>query len=434
MKNLNRDILIERSEDSIKLIQSKDNCDKYDYLIAAGCGALGGIIDIFLVGAPGDSVLGKWTDKQVDSVVMSFAKKMGWKPRSGNENNVKSAIGHLERNRKVNYDQRTTKDVGGKFSMAPGSHHMMSLGHSPDIIGLFFSILNQFTSTSSFIANGQLITIDTENFELQGGNFISKIFCGAFNWFYHLMSDVAGGSGAHGRGSGISAPFYELFGLCTFGRFKTQSGYMNLAELAEKAFNMGFDARFALTQAIPVVITDLLIRLCWALRRRFQMKKPLKECIPTSSHESLRLMLLVGNGTLCVIDGIDAAIRSGGDALTFFLRLNLVAWFRLITLVIKEILIRLGFSADLEHYIESLKVVNQALTEYMAKLEQIDAEQFARETENYNKLASSIEGISDEKSLNSALLIYFNTYNLPLPWDGDFDDFMQDKNNKLVFK
>lgn len=52
-----------------------DDCDKYDYLTAVACGAIGGVVDIFLVGAPGDSVLGKWTDAQTDNAVISFAKK-----------------------------------------------------------------------------------------------------------------------------------------------------------------------------------------------------------------------------------------------------------------------------------------------------------------------------------------------------------------------
>lgn len=60
------------------------------------------------------------------------------------------------------------------FKMGTRNHHMMSIAHSPDIIGLFFSILNQFTSTSSFIADGQLITIATDTFELQGGDYILK--------------------------------------------------------------------------------------------------------------------------------------------------------------------------------------------------------------------------------------------------------------------
>ena len=36
------------------------------------------------------------------------------------------------------------------------------------------------------------------------------------------------------------------------------------------------------------------------------MKKEWRECIPTNVHPDLRVMLLVGNGTLCVIDGATA--------------------------------------------------------------------------------------------------------------------------------
>lgn len=42
--------------DSIKGL--KPDCDKLDYILAASSGALCGIIDIFLVGKPGESPLG----------------------------------------------------------------------------------------------------------------------------------------------------------------------------------------------------------------------------------------------------------------------------------------------------------------------------------------------------------------------------------------
>ena len=319
------------------LLQKQDKCDKYDYLAAVACGAIGGMVDIFFVGMPGESKLGDWTDQQVDNVVKSFAKKMGWKPNTQNADNAKSAIGFLERKFKVNYDQRKPGDVGNAFNIAPGTHHMMSLAHSPDIVGLFFSILNQFTSTSSFIVDGKLITVKSETFELQGGNFIMKIMCGIANWFGHLMSDVAGSSGAHGRGTGIVMPFYELFGFCKFGNFSTANGKKDLSQIAMDAFTNGYDFRFGLAQAIPLVITELSIRLIWGIRRRFQYKLPLKECIPTMQHADLRVMLMVGNGTLCVMDGIDAGLRAKGNYLEFFMRLNLVAWFRFTMLVIKEV-------------------------------------------------------------------------------------------------
>lgn len=54
----NREIKIELSEANRKLLQSEDRCDKYDYIAAVVCGAIGGMIDIFGVGSPGDSALG----------------------------------------------------------------------------------------------------------------------------------------------------------------------------------------------------------------------------------------------------------------------------------------------------------------------------------------------------------------------------------------
>lgn len=102
--------------------------------------------------------------------------------------------------------------------MSTKNHHIKSLSHSPDIIGLFFSVLNQFTSTSSFVSGGKLVTIKTESFELQGNNLVSKVFCGIVNWFGHIMSDVAGSSGSRGnigRGSGVAIPFLNSSNFAT---------------------------------------------------------------------------------------------------------------------------------------------------------------------------------------------------------------------------
>lgn len=382
--------LIKKTDDNVVLFTQKDKCDKYDYLIAVVCGAIGGLVDVFLVGSPGNSVLGGWTDKQVDNVVMQFSKMTGWHPKSGNEKNVKSAIGHLERKFKVNYDKSVSSSASA-VGLTPRNHHMKSLAHSPDIIGLFFSILNQFTSTSTFLSDGRLITMDTETFELNGSNFISKIFCGIYNWIGHLMSDVA-----------------------------------------MKAFENGYDARFALTMAIPVVITDLSIKLLWSLRRYLQFKLPIKECIPTMKHPDLRIMLIVGNGTLCVIDGIDAGVKSGGDIVTFFMRLNLVAWFKLVKMVVKEVLIRVGIPS-FENNIEALKRASEGIVLYLDKLKEIDIEAYKKEVERFKKWDKQLNEIKDDIELNRFLLETYDKFNLELPWKGDFDTFMSDKSNHLVF-
>ena len=431
--------LVENSKVNRELLRNQDKCDKIDYLTAVACGAIGGMIEIFMVGAPGDSTLGNWTDLQVDNAVKKFAKMIGWNPREGQEGNVASAIGFLEKNFKVNYDQRHTADVGDVFQMSLKNHHMMSLSHSPDVVGLFFSVLNQFTSTSSFIANGQLVTIKSETFELQGGNFIAKLFCGMANWFGHIMSDVAGSTGSRGnlgasRGSGVVIPFYELFQFCKFGKFQVGQDRQDLATIAVRAFQAGYDFRFGLTAAIPVVLTDLAIRFIWALRRHFQYEVPLKDCMPTQKHDSLRVMLLFGMGTLCVLDGIDAGIRSGGNFLLFFMRLNLIAWFRLVTLVLKEVCIRVGFSNALQKQIEAFKRINEALLVYLHELESIDIERFKKETEQYNQVMAAFNEITDDKQLNEILLDTFDKLGLEKPWEGDFDKHMSNKNVILVFE
>lgn len=420
-----------------EIVQSQSACDGYDYLAAVACGAVGGLVDIFLVGTPGNSTLGRWSDAQVDKAVMAFARKSGWKPRAGNEQNVASAIGFLERNNIVNYDQRSGEDVGGLFSMNTKNHHMLSLSHSPSIIGLFFSILNQFTSTSIFIANGELITINTETFELEGGNFQAKLFCGVANWFGHIMSDVAGSSGSRGnagRGAGVVIPFYELFQFCKFGKFQIGKDRQDLATLAIRAFQEGYDLRYGMAMAVPVLITDLSIRLVWALRRRFQYELPLKECIPTQKHEDLRMLLLVGTGTLCVMDGVDAGIRSGGNALAFFMRLNLIAWGRLVCLVLKEVCIRVKIVGPMQKAINAFEQNNLLMQKYLQELEKIDYKAFKEECEKYNTLVAGLRVVTTEGELNRLLCDTYEKLGYRKPWEGDFDTFMADKSNRLVFE
>lgn len=110
-----------------------------------------------------------------------------------------------------------------------------------------------------------------------------------------------------------------------------------MATLAVRAFQEGYDARFGIAMSLPVLLCELLVRFIWMIKQRFYFKKPLKECIPTQSHTDLRIMLLFGHGTLCLMDGADALVRSGGNWLMFFTRMNIIAWGRFTVLVLKEI-------------------------------------------------------------------------------------------------
>lgn len=317
-------------------------CDKYDYMIAGTCGIICGLIDILFVGTPGDSKLGDFTDEQANKITEKFASFLGWDKDDAEKrgsDTTKSAIGWLEKKFKINYDQATTNGKNGTSGLVDNlstkNHHLKSLGHSPDIIGLFFSVLNQFTNTSSFISNGQIITIETEEFKLQGHNFIAKIFCGVANWFGHIMSDWTGSSGAGGRGSGVPIPFYNLLQMINIGEFGQHK--QTFATITTKVFEQGYDFRHGVAMAIPVVINELLIRFMYTMKVHFYHEKEWKDSIPNGNIPELRRMLLVGHGTLCIMDGADAAIRSGGDMVQFLLRTNLIAWIRFGHLSLKEV-------------------------------------------------------------------------------------------------
>lgn len=367
--------------------EEQESCDKYDYLAAAFCGGMAGLIDILFVGAPGESALGTFSDKAADAAVKKFASLTGWRPRPGKEDSVVSAIGFLERNFSVNYDQRYSADVGDAFYMTTKNHHFKSLSHAPDPVGLFFSILDQFMHTASFVDHGQLIRIDTSDQEspLRGGNALAKIFCGFCNWLGHIASDVAGSSGGRGnglRGTGVPVPFMELFQFCDFGSLQVDKDRQTLAVVMTRVFQEGYDARFAGAMAVPVILEELLIRAFWAFRRHYQKGYAWKDCLPSAKHADLRLMLLVGNSVLCFFDLADATVRSGfgTNMVVFFLHLNLVAWARLIMLVLKELVIRLGprLQAALEHFSQELlttvktKSERRQLEEFYARMKAFD--------------------------------------------------------------
>lgn len=327
-------IAIEKRIDE-ELTYKPNCCDKYDYMIAAACGLLAGLIDIVCLGMPGQGFLGKVTDEAVANAVKKFASLCGWKGPRGEADELSSAVRFLENKFPVNYDHRYSADIGRMISMNPKNHHIKSLAHSPDLVGLVFGIIAQFTGRAYFVDEGIPLVIQTEAMELQGGNVVEKLFAAFVNWFGHLASDVAGSSTTRQRGSGIPAPFYSLLQFINVGSLGSER--LTISELSVKLFEEGYDFRHLPAMAIPVTIAELLTRFMWSMKARFYHGKPWKDCIPSSHNPELRRMLLVAHGVLCMVDSADAALRSGGELVNFLLRANAVAWVRLATLALREL-------------------------------------------------------------------------------------------------
>lgn len=345
--------LLDETIESVKTL--KADCDTIDYVLAASSGALCGILDIFLIGKPGESPLENITDKWFANRTMDFAKIMGWNPKG--ESKLENAIAWLERRFKIPYDQTSlgeaAKSVFG-FNTDPSRHHFESLGHNPSILGLFFSILDQFTNSSHFVIDGQLISLveADEKFKLRGSNIISKLFCGICNWFGHLMSDISGSHGSAfraSRGMGIPSPLWTWINDIIVIKRKlgiSESEFdKSMNQIAVDIFNEGYDIRFQTAQGIPVLINELIVRFFYAIRRLLKYynetrkeKRSVKEmwntCKPFGN-ATIKRMLTVAHGTFCLVDVADATVRgfaAGGGSFNpvkFFLHLNLIGVGRL---------------------------------------------------------------------------------------------------------
>lgn len=379
-------------KETVESIQElKPQCDKLDYILAASSGALCGVIDIFLVGKPDESPLGDITDKWFANRTIDFAKLCGYK---GDKNSLSSAINFLEEKFKIPYDQ----SVGGGIfreliNLTPSNHHFKSLGHNPTLLGLFFSILNQFTNTSDFVSNGELISLNNSDgkFELQGKNIPSKLFCGIANWIGHLISDVSGSSGSKGRGMGIPSPIWawsnDVIAIKAKLNIPVTEFDKSVNELALKLFKKGYDVRFQTTQAIPVFINEMIVRLLYSIRRLigYYISVPKndrswgllwKSCEPFSN-ATVKRMLTVAHGTFCIIDIGDATIRGfekgigSFNVFEFVLRLNVVGVGRFAISLYGETKRAISYdhareSSDfaakeitiVENYIEGLKILS----------------------------------------------------------------------------
>lgn len=320
----------------------KPHCDKLDYALAASSGAICGLIDIFLVGKPGGSPVGDLTDKWFEKRTVDFAKWCGW-----SDDTKKTPLKFLEEKFKIPYDQRGAGDAASViFDLNPANHHFKSLGHNPTLLGLFFSILDQFANQSHFVSGGELISLQKadEKFELRGNNISAKLFCGFVNWFGHLVSDVTGSSSSKTRGMGIPSPFWawtnDIIAIKAKLKLPITELNKNINELALNIYKNKYDARFQAAQAIPVFINEIIVRLIYSVRRMIKyftttvkgersFSSLWSACEPFAN-PTVKRMLTVAHGVFCLIDVGDATIQgfvAGGgyfNVTEFALRLNII--------------------------------------------------------------------------------------------------------------
>jgi len=342
-----------------------NHADGLDYSIAVASGIIAGIIDSVWVGEFSIDRANEWGNDKVNNFVVNIAQKQGYEG-----NDLPGAIEFLEKKYPIAADKATDAFGGGL------QHHLRDFSHHPTPIGLFFSLLTQFTGkvygtdvTGRFI----VVPVEKDGVSLIGKNLPEKITFGVINWFFHMVSDMAGSSGTvanGGVGTGLPGPLVsflkEISALPIF-RNTNSKGYKEFSVWISKLFNgtllgkrdengklvepVKFDLRTEIgvlhevgRQAVPVIVNECIVRGFYFIRRLVQeiknndvrgikdLKKiEWEKTLPFKNRTVVR-MLTIATGTFTAVDMADAAVRSaiksGGITpvfiSNFLLRVNFV--------------------------------------------------------------------------------------------------------------
>lgn len=403
-----------------------NHADKADYAFAVASGVLAGLVDSLFVGEFSLEYANQWGNQQAEKLVLKVAKYQGY---GGTD--LGQAIKHLEDQFPIAADKATAAFGGGL------QHHLRDFSHHPTPVGLVCSILTQFTGNvyGTDVAGAfQCVPLNKDGLNLVGKSFPEKIMFGAVNWFFHMVSDVAGSSGTVMKGSfgtGLPGPLVSLLKEFSSTRlFKKQDakGYKEFSVYISKLFNgtllgerdskgnlipLKFDLRTEMgvamqvgKQTIPVIINECIVRSFFLLRRLLQElsrddikdwsdvhKINWKAIIPFRNRTVDR-MLTIASMTFTVADTADAAIHaaieSGGNWVLFsgrfVTRFNYVGAGRAALSIVREV----SNEKKEAQLIHEKMILSEAKAALFLKQLQEFKEQLDLKVSNY--LAEDIEG------------------------------------------
>ena len=330
-----------------------NHADKADYALAVASGVLSGLVDSLFVGEFSLNYANQWGNQQAENLVLNVAKYQGY---SGTE--PAQAIKYLENKFPIAADKATAAFGGGL------QHHLRDFSHHPTPVGLVCSILTQFTGNvygTDVSGKFKAVQLAEDGLALVGKSIPEKITFGVVNWFFHMVSDIAGSSGSVMKGSfgtGLPGPLVSLlkeFSAAPLFKKQNAKGYKEFSVYISKLFNgtllgerdangdlipLKFDLRTEMgvtaqigQQTIPVIINECFVRVFYSLRRLLgelsrediqswgELDKINWNGIIPFRNRTVDRMLTIASMTFTVADTADAAvhaaIESGGNWVLF---------------------------------------------------------------------------------------------------------------------
>ena len=252
--------------------------DGYDIAISALAALASAAIDILLVGIPQKGPEGLTAGSLSNYIRDYFDKKFPADEMQKLANSKES---------KVSFDaqdnRHTTEYVQG---MSAYYHRLLSLGHDPllgFVVGVFDILTGRMTTIDK---SGRIASQVMENYADRKE---SDIFAALAKQVIHFKSDIT-------TSMGLPAPLMGLFNLLQFGSIGEEE--QTIAEIVQGMYYEGYDFIHFCSQSIPVMITEVVVRLGYALKRIKEGNR-IRDSIPFSlnreKHPKLATMLFIAH-------------------------------------------------------------------------------------------------------------------------------------------
>lgn len=259
--------------------------DKMDIAIAAIAGIVAGAIDILMVGIPQRGQAGLEAGPLSNYIRAYFDKVLPPDEMEKLANSKES---------KVPFDaqdnRHTTERVEG---LSAYYHRLLQLGHDP-IIGFVVGVMDIMTGKMTTIDKaGKVVSQSMDNYK---DRVEPNLFKALAKELTHLKSDVT-------TSMGLPAPLMSLFNLLQFGSIGEEE--QTIAEIVQGMYYEGYDFIQFCASSIPVMIMEVIVRLCYAIKR-IKEGHSIKESIPFSlnreKHPKLATMLFIAHSAATAIN------------------------------------------------------------------------------------------------------------------------------------
>lgn len=240
------------ADEKVRILNEEYNAlhrlNPVDVAISVSAGILSSVVDILLVGIPERTSEGT-RGKPLENYVRDwFLERFPPEEMERLARDVSS---------KVPYDAPYNAGFTSEYveGLWPAMHRLYSLGHDP-LLGFVVGTLD--------ILTGRMTTIDkfgrilSQEIPRYAGREEATVFAALCKQVTHLKSDMT-------TSMGLPAPLMGLFNLMQFGSVGEEE--QTIAEIVQGMYYEGYDFQHFCAQAIPVMLTEVVVRLGYFLKR-----------------------------------------------------------------------------------------------------------------------------------------------------------------------